>query len=61
MISVKITWTAMKEKSVLKYVSANGNYYIYSSDSNTEWSCVINGDNATDFENTLKASATNIG
>lgn len=60
MLSIKLSWSAIKDKGPLRYVQTNGNYYIYVTDANTEWSCVLLVSAASEFEELYKSSATNL-
>lgn len=61
MISVSLPWNSFKSKSNIKYVEAQGNYYLYATDESTEWSCILPVGEAEEFEQSYKSDATNIG
>lgn len=61
MISVTLPWESFKSKTDIKYVEAHGNYYLYATDGTTEWFCRLLVTGATEFEESYKASSTNIG
>lgn len=42
MLQLSVTWKVLKGKGLtLKYIPARGNYYIYGTSDDTEYSCVI--------------------
>lgn len=62
MISIKLNWTSMKERTPLSYVHTNENYYIYSVNDTTEYCCVIadSGTEAQEFVDNYESSAINL-
>lgn len=61
MLSVHLDWNSFKQRQLpIRYIEANGNYYLYMNNETTEWTCILPAESAADFEENYKSQATNL-
>lgn len=62
-LNMRTEWSTLKSKELpMRYVEAQGNYYIYCNSETAEYCCVIpaDGDDAVDFELNFKPTSTGV-
>jgi hypothetical protein len=60
---MSISWTSLKAKELaLRYSTAYGNYYIFASSDNAEYTCVVptGSLDGADFDKNYRDAATNL-